>query len=519
MLKHVDYLFTASVSSASYRTKEEATEALNQSEGVPAMAWVAKEVTRDEMLDFCLTGHSYCNLFHNPNGDIYSHSFHSWNKTSDNFSGSYVVTIDVDDFGESASKYDFQVNNFISELSQSSLVPSLWYTSFSHQPAEQKLKVHLLYVFDSLIPGRDGGQTYKILAEAICQKITITSGVPTDKCSLTASQYTNPTNVDNQSLCVEFGISHIVYSFEDFGVSNLGEIWQENVKAYVPKSKPLTVSKTLIDDYRILSLDDFLRKYGARYRFYYRMEDEYEWHSTSTSCDYAVIDDRYFALYFNRCILKDGQGRRKKIFERMCERRLIKPDATPNQIAYCAIKDIYFFIDNGDNALDHDYIKRNVNSCFELSLIEIQQRYSRNIAYLKTKAPKRNLIYKYKAGMTQAQKAKVRKKINAERVFNAYDVSLSPEENCRELKSTLDISISPSTLYKYFSEYGFDYGEYKRDKRSEKKKLVQQILDEMSQSNTAITVKGLRLYLKDKNIKLNNNDCSRYIREYKSLHN
>ena len=29
----------------------------------------------------------------------------------------------------------------------------------------------------------------------------------------------------------------------------------------------------------------------------------------------------------------------------MCERRLMRPEATPNQIAYCAVKDVALFVD------------------------------------------------------------------------------------------------------------------------------------------------------------------------------
>lgn len=512
----VNFSFLSSISSSSYLTKEEATTALIQSDSTPAMAWVTQQVTMDEMLNSCITGHSYCNLFYNLNGEVYSHPFQSWNKTKDNFAGSYVVTVDVDEFGESALKYDRQITNYINELTQQNLAPSFWYTSFSHQPSEHKLKAHLLYVFDSLIPGRDGGETYRALSESICQRISDASGVPIDRCSKACSQYINPTNIGNSSLCVEYGISHTVYSFEDFGLSNLHEIWATNVMSYVPKSKRLTVSKELIGDYKLLSEDDFLAKYGARYRYFYRKE-EYEWCTTSKGYQYAEIDDEYFALYYNAVTLKDGHGRRKKIFERMCERRLMRPDATPNQIAYCAVKDIALFVDNGDEVFDADYIKRNVNHCFELSLNEIRQKYSHNISYLKSKAPTRKIICNYPPGMDLAQKARVRRDVFSEIVFEVYDVTLSPEENSRMLASEYNITIAPSTLYNYFRDYNVDYTEYKSVKQTEKKIIVQDILKEMSEEGLKITCRSLKQLLKDKGVKISNKALSDYIRDYKSM--
>lgn len=518
MVKYVEYTFTTSISSDSYQTKEEATTALIQSDSAPAMAWVTQQVTMDEMLNSCITGHSYCNLFNNLNGEVYSRPFRSWDKTNDNFAGSYVATVDVDEFGDSALKYDLQITNYINVLAQHNLAPSFWYTSFSHQPSEHKLKAHLLYVFDSMIPGRDGGETYRILSEAICQRISDAGGVPIDKCSKTCSQYINPTNINNSSLCVESGISHTVYSFEDFGLSNLHEIWEENVMAYVPKTKRLTVSKSLINDYKLMTEDDFLAKYGAQYHYFYRME-EYEWNTASNGCRYAEIDDEYFALYFNAVTLTDGHGRRKKIFERMCERRLMRPEATPNQIAYCAVKDVALFVDNEDGVFDADYFKRNVNHCFELSLTEIMQKYSHNISYLKSKAPTRKKLYKYPPGMNLAQKAKARRDIYAEIVFSVYDFTMSPEENSKMLASEYNITIATSTLYNYFKDYNVDYTEYKSSKQVEKEITVQTILNDMSEGGVKITCRNLKQLLKDKGVKMSNKALSDYVRAYKSMNN
>ena len=516
MYNDVDFIFTTSLSSSSYLTKEEATTALIKSENTPAMAWGTQQVTMDEMLNSCITGYSYCNLFHNLNGEVYSRPFYSWDKTNDNFAGSYVVTVDVDEFGESALEYDLQITNYVNVLAQHNLAPSFWYTSFSHQPSEHKIKAHLLYVFDSLIPGRDGGETYRMLSEAICQRISDAGGVPIDKCSKTCSQYINPTNINNSSLCVEFGISHTVYSFDDFGLSNLREIWEDNVMHYVPKSRRMTVSKSLINDYNLLSEEDFLAKYGARYHYFYRKE-EYEWNMTSTGCQYAEIDEDYFSLYFNVNTLTDGQGRRKKIFERMCERRLMRPEATPNQIAYCAVKDVVLFVDNGDGAFDADYFKRNVNRCFELSLEEIEQKYSHNISYLKSRAPKRKVIYKYALGMDLAQKAKARRGIYAEMVFNVYDFTMSPEDNSRMLAREYNITIAPSTLYNYFKDYNVDYTVYKSSRQSEKESIVQTTLNDMSEQGIKITCRSLKQLLKDKGVKMSNKTLSDYIRAYKSM--
>ena len=105
------------------------------------------------------------------------------------------------------------------------------------------------------------------------------------------------------------------------------------------------------------------------------------------------------------------------------------PNATPNQIAFCAVKDIRLFFDTYDREFDYEYIHRNVNNCFSLSLDEIEKKYSHNIANRKAKAPKSGVIFTYNRGMSQGDNAKERKRLAIENVFTVYDITLSPAEN------------------------------------------------------------------------------------------
>lgn len=183
------------------------------------------------------------------------------------------------------------------------------------------------------------------------------------------------------------------------------------------------------------------------------------------------------------------------------------PSATPNQIAYCAVKDIQLFFDNYDRVFDYEYIQRNVNNCFSLSLDEIEKKFSHNIAKRKAKAPKSGVIFTYNHGMSQGDKAKERKRLAIDNVFSVYDITLSPAENVTYLKNEHNISISLSTLYSYFKECEIDYKAYKVIKQEKKIHDIQLCLVEMENSNTNITVRTLKEHLKQKGIKANTNDC------------
>ena len=191
------------------------------------MRWNVQTISMGEMLDYCVTGHTYCNLFHDDEGELFARPFQAKNeKINNRFSGSDFITIDVDDFEGLVDKYSYHLPDFIKELSDNDLEPSLWFTSYSHNPSEGLLKAHLIYVFDSTIPGKDGGKTYQAIAKRIEERITEVTGVPIDPCSNRCAQCVNGTNVNNPELFIEKAISYNVYEFTDFGFDDITTLWE-----------------------------------------------------------------------------------------------------------------------------------------------------------------------------------------------------------------------------------------------------------------------------------------------------
>ena len=200
----------------------------------------------------------------------------------------------------------------------------------------------------------------------------------------------------------------------------------------------------------------------------------------------------------------------------MCERRVMHPTACPNQIAYCAVKDIDLFFDNSDGVFDYEYIQRNVNNCFSLSIEDITKKYSKNIAKRKEKAPKSKVIFRYARGMTPAEKAKERQRLAVENIFSVYDITMSPSENVPYLLIEHNISVSVSTLYNYFKEYKIDYKAYKVIKKEKKEREIQICLEELKESNTNITVRKLKEYIKQKGIKASTEDCTKAVKVFQA---
>ena len=234
-------------------SKEESKDAVGTT-----MRWSTQDISMGEMLDYCVSGHTYCNLFHDDNSELFTCPFNAKEKENNNFFGSDIITVDVDDFESVAEKYEHQLPNFIADLANNNLEPSLWFTSYSHNPSEGILKAHLIYAFDSTIQGKDGGETYKTIANKLHECITEATEVPIDSCSCRCAQFINGTNIHNPELFVEHGISYTVYEFSDFGFNNIFALWEENVKLYKPKCKHATVSKWLITSLKETGFDGFL---------------------------------------------------------------------------------------------------------------------------------------------------------------------------------------------------------------------------------------------------------------------
>lgn len=510
MYKNESKELLISLSSDSYMSKDESKSAVTCS-----MTWTPQYVTMGEMLENCISGHTFCNQFCDDSHELFRHPFNSKCKTNARFLGSDVITIDVDHIEALAEKYEYKIGNFIQDLSSHNLEPSLWFTSYSHNPSAGLLKGHLIYAFDSSIPGKDGGDTYELIARKIEELIKIASGASNlDACSHSGVQYINGTNVNNSELYIESGISYLVYEYADFGFENdyIVSFNANAIKNFRPKEVPKKVSKWVIQSIKECGMEFFVEHNKHRFEYFYRKEDGYEWHTTPTGCEYAFVDDEYFALYFNAITVKDRQGRRKKVYERMCERRLLKPTASPDEIAYCAIVDIERYFDKSGNVFTAEYIERNVNNCFTLSLDEIKKKYSKNIAKLKERTPKSGAIFKYRRGMDAKQKANERKYLAKERVFEVYDFTLSPTENVSYLRSSHNITISVATLYSYFKEDNIDYTEYKFIKQEKKKYDIRSCLYEMKNNNVSITVRALKEYIKIKGIKASSKDCCEAIK-------
>lgn len=472
-----EYKFTVSLSNESFidkiicgamigSTKNEENRKIRKQYNFKSnvgISYFENDVNCEMLLDKLINGHVICHLF-KPSQRRKDGSFGSNQKNNANFIGSYVIGVDIDN-----TQYN-TVEEYIDKLS---LKPTLYYTSYSNKQPNKGARFRLIYVFDKLIKNFI---YFRYLSYSLNQIIIndVNEEID-DTCNLRCSQYFNGTNINNPNLVVKYGCTNIIYSFNDLGISkdNFIDYLKHNCyyktnsyKSIINKilnrlqsttyynktendtleenhcesESNLIYDENLINDMVRLDYDEFMKYNRHKYNYYYRVEK-----SSWINNLYQVVDDTYFALPFSygkNAILHDGQHRRKKVFMRMCLRRVMNPNADANTILFNAYEDIHKFFD-WDGLDLGEFLKRNIEYCFSKSIEEIENEFSDTLEYLRTTSkPKRGIIYKNRKAHTKETTYLI--------LDTYYNTTLSVKENI-EILYNYGYAFNKTTIYDYLN--------------------------------------------------------------------
>lgn len=454
----VEWFINKEISSAVIGTgKDETNKLLREKFGYSrGVSFRQVEVTPQTLLDQLLEGRVFCHLF-NPSKYRVDGTWGMSEKTNQNFIGSYVIGVDID-----KTKY-YNARDYISTLT---LKPTFYYTSYSNQQLGKGARFRLIYVFDERIENPYYFKYCATKLNSIIEKDT--KELIEDNCNVRCSQYFNGTCKYNSSVILDYGITNNVYNLEDIGASKedyknflkggagyktlpstrkqeieqLLRGNQENALEEPETQKEPVCSPRLVEDMKRLDFDTFMKYNRHKYKYTYRQEN-----GTWEDGTYQFTSEGYFSLYWNATKVKDGNKRRKKLFERICLRRVLDPSIDPDTLLYCAYVDRERFFEI-DRDLDIDCLVRNVENALELSIEEIEGLYSENLKYLRSKKPKNSLIFKSGEYQTKRDLKEVVWSV----IDKYYNPSKSVKENLEDLKGK--VNICKSTLYNYLKEKG-----------------------------------------------------------------
>ena len=487
------------IASAMIKESSKENKAIRKQYGLSSIHYYRTEVNSEDLLNYLLDGHCVCHLYKSDKNFFYKND-----KVSENFEGAYCVCVDIDKTKEKS------VESYINKLP---MKPTIYYTSYSHMKEGKGIRFRMIYVFNKLIKNH---YIFRYFCKCLNDMIESSVEPIEDKCNLISSQYFNGTH---RSANPEYGITNFIYDFADFDINGqdcinylinyceyktpdkkhikniediLYKLLQRRYVFNLPtmsfvqapeKLSHVQVTESILTHKKCSRwLINLLKTKGfgsvaKRFKLFYRKESD-KWIDNK----YQYIDESFICLPFYKNRLRNGQKRRKKILERACLRRLIKPDVTVDELLVNSLWDVLNMFDNSDGVLTIDCLVYNVEKAMSMSIEEIMSTYGEHIDEIKKeRTPQDSIILK--RGIENPKT--VRKEINHRNIIELYDVSKTDMENVEIIKERLGLKkLSVRLLKDIRKEFGIT--KYKK-RKSAKSDLLN---NESAESDYLVEKKG-----------------------------
>lgn len=494
-----DFTFEVSLSQESFvnkiianamigRSTDEKNTAIRKEYGFTrGVSYERVTVTPTTLLTFLTEGKCACQLF-KPQQPRKDGTFGTTDKRYENFAGGFCIFVDIDE-----TKYQ-DMRAFIDRLS---LKPTFAYTSYSNKQPGKAARFRLCFVFSKPVQGIFH---FRFLAHKVYEQIELdTQETIKDKCGLSPAQYMNGVNKSAPNIIFDEFCSNAIYDFQDFSCNDedfiqylrrycdysvsqkrrykrdidsllfslmvreikTSVISYNNITQTITTDKKMNTrfSERFVCDMERLSYEEFMKEYRHTIEYFWRIEDNEGWTLMLTDygyVEYQDIPEGYFSLSYYMNKIKDGQGRRKKLFQRMCLRRVMRPDVLADDLLFCAYEDLYRLMDNsgkdGANIITVEELQRNVEDTMRLSLEEIEEEFAGTLATLRGKKPKHGKIYRFGRVTTTAERNKAIKAVRWQEISDNYEWTLTPQENLENLQA-MGIDVSIATIYRYCKEH------------------------------------------------------------------
>lgn len=454
-----DFNFELSYSDSNYNAKP-------TSEEIKHMHFIHCKTNVNEFVDKISKGYAYCAVYNN---DEFGISL----KKDSNFAYTQVISVDID-------KTTISLNEALKTLKTT---PTMAYNTFSNG-VNDKYCYRLVYIFENHI---DSIKDAKLYTLALNKIVGDELNIKTDSNASKVSQYFNGTNDSN------IFVSDCIYELNDFKLDNnlinKNNYNNTNNKSVNPKSynNNTTISTwsgtfkndtTLINDFWILSLTDFLNKYNSimpniqNSKIDIPSDDEPFIDIPSDyreikRCWYLLVDDNGRKLDYIKKI-RDGEGRRKKLFLNGIIRRLINPQITFDNMLHNIVWEFVIYMVNDGNKITkkilwnivNDIMKADLTSYSTLGTTSRKWKVNPYFA-LKHNMSKREVINKFKIGKNNNKK---------QFIGEFYDCSLTDKENI-EIMKDYGLEISPRTLKRWRKENNITKYKKQYEKDSNKKNI------------------------------------------------
>lgn len=370
-------------------------------------------------------------------------------KTDSNFTYSSFISIDIDH-----AKVD--MNTMMENIKYK---PTIAYTSCSNG-LDGNYSYRLIYCFSDKIEGTREYSNY-------VYTILDANGIPVndiDKRSFKASQYYNGNGCGN----IDIKVSNIIYNkldyieyYKEYSNNNILYINSNESVNLTHNTTPPTimsyndtfVNKNFEYDYWNMRMEDVLSKYVYEYPNIEHtplpVVDEDTPYIMFPS-DYIEIK-RYWRVEDGRTAkIRDGEGRRRKLFLNGILRRLIVPSITFDNLIYNLLFELVYYVSNyeAENVIDKKEIFHIARNVMKADMTKYEGLKGTDRRFMV------NPRYCEKYGMNKKQVRNVAMKmIRNQGIGELYDCSLNDNQNLEIMKQH-GLDISPSTLKRWRKENG-----------------------------------------------------------------
>ena len=454
MIIDKNFQFRVNISNDYYEKKTDASACLSRvgakAIGKAKMAFKEYDVTVDQFLQGAIRGYAFCNLFEfDPNQEYWFETCNNQRykttplyvngpnkgcmkmefKSDRFFCGAQTVFVDID-----LTRFE----SILDYLACLTLPPTCVYMSYSDRQEKggaTSRRFRMVYVFDRVL----GMNDWRVVSRCITNSIEQDTSEPMeDDCGERPSQYFN--GVYGNDECYA---SYYIYSRLEFPES-LPEIDESQCQLHAqdPNKPIVQFDGRLLYDMSTMDYDAFMSRHHGDYEYFYRTERP-DW----VNGTYQLTDENYLQLWWPTEIITDGNHRRRKLFKRACLRRLINPNVDADTLLFNLYIDRHKFIDNSDNVITFDVLKRRVERAMQMDWDKLQEYCEYEIAYWKDNRQKFILHpdVSHKQGFIRS----MTKEVHYAELDGRYDRTKSVKKNLSMLDGE-----SQATLYRYCDERG-----------------------------------------------------------------
>lgn len=413
---------------------------------IQTMEYVVKSLSLDEIIAHIRNGYT---LSANYTTD-YKSIIRQQNRRNENLIGTSYVMFDLDD----------DIKCSLSKLIENLVIkPTIAYTTFSHQKEGKGNRYRLLYFFKEEIMSVN---LYRELYDIIRSENNLSV---TDGCGRNISQAVLGSYTDCELINTD-----VVYSINQFNLNNsniengLSNSIRNERRSNIKIECPIQ-DEEYKTDYWNIPLSELIEKYNGKYHFFQhtpiREADE--------DTPYVILPSNFieikrywvYSIDYNKHgeergrtskarRIKDGEGRKKKLFINGVLRRLMIDGLTFEHLLHCLVNELYYYIDNSTDFISKKQLFEIAKSSYNANL----KRYGN----INSKIERRKFIvndkYCIKYNLTKRQVRNISKKyLTFNKIEELFDMGLTDKANI-EVFNEYGLNISEKTLQRFRKEMG-----------------------------------------------------------------